>query len=160
MAVHKLNINDFDEVDYDLIAIHTSLVDYRLTYFINQKLPIILGKNKIEIHINSNEDETYFSRFTYEDTKKNISWNLIQNKRTISINNKEKSNTLFSNSEISKKIYLLSEFKKVDYFLKIENIDFSFDTNTIINRIHKIDLVSAVYKVEKDQIKSKNNLIF
>ena len=30
MAIHKLHIDEFDEVDYELIAIHTSLEDYRL----------------------------------------------------------------------------------------------------------------------------------
>ena len=41
MAIHKLHIDEFDEVDYELIAIHTSLEDYRLAYFLNKKLPIL-----------------------------------------------------------------------------------------------------------------------
>jgi hypothetical protein len=36
MAIHKLDLGDFDEIDYNLIAIHTSLEDFRLAYFINQ----------------------------------------------------------------------------------------------------------------------------
>ncbi len=52
MAIHKLHIDEFDEVDYELIAIHTSLEDYRLAYFLNQKLPILLSKSKNEIQIN------------------------------------------------------------------------------------------------------------
>ena len=51
MAIHKLQIDEFDDIDYELIAIHTSLDDYRLAYFLNQKLPILLGKSKIEIQI-------------------------------------------------------------------------------------------------------------
>jgi hypothetical protein len=38
------NLGEFDAIDYHLIAIHTSLEDYRLAYFINQKLPINLSK--------------------------------------------------------------------------------------------------------------------
>ena len=52
MAIHKLDLGEFDEIDYYLIAIHTSLEDYRLAYFINQKLPINLSKSKNEIQIN------------------------------------------------------------------------------------------------------------
>ena len=37
MVLHKLYIDEFDEIDYELIAIHTSLEDYRPAYFINQK---------------------------------------------------------------------------------------------------------------------------
>jgi hypothetical protein len=47
MATHKLDLGDFDEVDYYLIAIHTSLEDYRLAYFINQ-LPINLSKSRMK----------------------------------------------------------------------------------------------------------------
>jgi hypothetical protein len=36
MAIHKLDLGEFDKVDYNLIAIHTSIEDYRLAYFINQ----------------------------------------------------------------------------------------------------------------------------
>jgi hypothetical protein len=42
MAIHKLDLGEFDEIDYHLIAIHTSLEDYRLAFFINQKLLINL----------------------------------------------------------------------------------------------------------------------
>ena len=70
MAVHKLDLGEFDEIDYHLIAIHTSLEDYRLAYFINQKLPINLGKSKNEIQINIKEGETKFSRFYYHDVEK------------------------------------------------------------------------------------------
>ncbi|MBA4320474.1 MAG: IPExxxVDY family protein, partial [Flavobacterium sp.] len=55
MAIHKLDLGEFDEIDYHLIAIHTSLEDYRLAYFINQKFPINLGKNKNEIQISIKE---------------------------------------------------------------------------------------------------------
>ena len=49
MAIHKLDLGEFDEIDYYLIAIHTSLEDYRLAYFINQKLPVNLSKSENEI---------------------------------------------------------------------------------------------------------------
>jgi hypothetical protein len=38
MAIYKLALDDFEEADYQLIALHTTLEDYRLAYFINQKL--------------------------------------------------------------------------------------------------------------------------
>lgn len=42
MYVHKLHIAEFDKIDYQLIAIHSPLEDYRLAYFINKQLPINL----------------------------------------------------------------------------------------------------------------------
>ena len=57
MAIHKLDLGEFDEIDYDLIAIHTSLEDFRMAFFINQILPVNLSKSENEIQINIKEGE-------------------------------------------------------------------------------------------------------
>ena len=80
MAVYKMPLEDFDEIDYELIAIHSPLEDYRLAYYINQNLPINLKKSDSNIHISNKDGETEFTRFVYEDEKATISWTLIQNK--------------------------------------------------------------------------------
>jgi hypothetical protein len=162
MAIHKLDLGEFDEIDYHLIAIHTSLEDYRLAYFINQKLPINLSKNKNEIQINIKEGETKFSRFYYHDAEKEISWNLIQNKNEVVQQKKDNGQNLFSNItlEVSTKVYLLPEYKKVDYFLKIENMDETMDVAEIQDLLNTIESISTVYAVETNKIKAKNNLIF
>ena len=163
MAIHKLDLGEFDEIVYHLVAIHTSLEDYRLAYFINQKLPINLGRNKNEIQINIKEGETKFSRFYYHDAEKGISWNLIQNKNEVlQIKNDKRQNNLFSNisMEVSTKVYLLPEFKKADYFLKIENLADDLNVTAIQTILNTIDSISTAYTVETNKIKSKNNLIF
>jgi len=159
MAIHKLHIDEFDEVDYKLIAIHTSLEDYRLAYFLNQKLPILLSKSKNEIQINIKEGVTFFSRFIYENTNTDCCWSLVQNKNevtTLSTNNQN----LFGDSsfEVATKAFLLPELKKVDYFLKIENND--TEMNNIIAWMNTISKIAAVYSVDSTSIRSKNNLIF
>ncbi len=160
MAIHKLHFDEFDEVDYDLIAIHTSLEDYRLAYFMNQNLPVLLHKSKDEIEISIKEGITHFSRFFFEDPKNEMSWNLVQNKNEVTLQKKDNQQNLFANTnlEVSTKVYLLPEFKKVDYFLKIENA--SQTVESITNSINTIDRISAVYAVDSRKVKSKNNLIF
>jgi hypothetical protein len=162
MAIHKLDLGEFDEIDYYLIAIHTSLEDYRLAYFINQKLPINLSKNENEIQINIKEGETKFSRFYYYDIDKALSWNLIQNKNEVIQHKKDNSQNLFSNTtlEVLTKVHLLPEFKKVDYFLKIDNCDETISVLDVMTLLNTIDNISTVYTVDTNKIKSKNNLIF
>jgi hypothetical protein len=162
MTVHKLDFDDFDEINYQLVAIHTSLEDYRLAYFINQKLPINLSSNKNEIHINIKEGETKFSRFYYYDKEKQISWNLIQNKSEVIQSKKDNNQNLFSdlNMEVSTKVFLLPEFKKVDYFLKIDNTDEVMDSTAIQLLLKTIENIATAYSVDTLKIKSKNNLIF
>lgn len=162
MAVHKLHIEEYDEIDYQLIAIHTSLEDFRLAYFINQNLPITLKKSNFDVHICNKDGETQFTRFVYEDEKTSVSWDLIQNRNDIMLSPKRINQGLFaeSKSKFSTKIYLLPEFKTVDYFLKIENDAVDIDISKITRQIKKIERISTVYSVDVEKIKSKNNLIF
>ena len=162
MAIHRLDLDEFDEIDYYLMAIHTSLEDYRLAYFINKNLPINLSKSKNEIHAQTKEGEANFSRFYYYDAEKTVSWNLIQNKNEIISASRNDSQDLFSNetSEVSTTIHLLPEFKKVDFFLKIENSEETIDFSEIQQQLNAIESIAAIYAVDTDKIKSKNNLIF
>lgn len=160
MAIHRLHIDEFDEVNYDLIAIHTSLEDYHLAFYINQKFPVLLSKNKLGIPAQTNEGEAWFSRYTFEDVEDGIVWDLIQNKNEILVPKKDKSRNLFADAsqEIATHIYLLPEFKKVDFFLKIEN-DVQ-DIAQMILELNTINKISTIYPVNASEIKSKNNLIF
>ena len=160
MAIHKLHIDEFDEVDYELIAIHTSLEDYRLAYFLNQKLPILLSKSKNEIQINIKEGVTFFSRFIYENANTDSCWSLVQNKNEVTTLNTNNNQNLFGESsfEVATKAFLLPELKKVDYFLNIENSDAEMDK--IIASMNTISQIATVYSVDSNSIKSKNNLIF
>ncbi len=162
MIVHKIHLDEFEKSNYLLVAIHTSLEEYRLAYFINQKLPINLSKCKKEIQIKSKEGETQFARYIFEDKKNGFFWNLIQNKNEITIQNKKNNQGLFTNTQNSfaAKVYLLPEFKNVDYLLKIENIEDSLEIPKITTLLNTIERVSTVYTIEIENIKSKNNLIF
>ena len=162
MAIHKLDLGEFDEIDYDLIAIHTSLEDFRMAFFINQILPVNLSKSENEIQINIKEGETHFSRFYYNDDESAITWNLIQNKNKIVQHKTGNSENLFSDltMEVSTNVFLLPEFKNADYFLKIEKNDGAMNVSKIQILLNTIDSVSTVYLVDTSKIKSKNNLIF
>lgn len=162
MIVHKMSLDDIGKAIYKLVAIHTSLEDYRLAYFINQKLPINLKKSNNNIQIRSKKGEAQLSRFEYNDEKKNIQWNLVQNRCSVINLPETNRRDLFanSNSKFSSKIYLLPEFKKVDYFLKIENEEDDINIAAITSLINKIEKVNIVYNIEIEVIKAKNNLIF
>lgn len=159
---HKVYIEDFEEVDYHIIAIHTSLEDYRLAYFLNRDLEICLSKSNVDIQFQVKKGKTSFARFTFEDEKKVINWDLIQNKNEVIGIENNAIQDLFSNTKntFSSSAYLLSEFKKVDFFLKIENAANEINVSEIVSKINAIDSINMVYSIDKENIKSKNNLIF
>ena len=162
MAVHKINIEDFEEEDYYLIAIHTSLEDYRLAYFLNRELGISLSKNKFDIGTQIKKVKTSFTRFTFDDEQKLVLWDLVENKKVVETNEIDSNIDLFSNtkSSFSTTTYLLPEYKKVDFFIKIENAESEIDLDKVISKISKIEAIKLVYSLAKENIKSKNNLIF
>lgn len=162
MALFKLYIDELEELDFNLLAIHTSLEDFRLAYFLNQKLQLNLSKNKEEIKIKNKEGSTYFSRFTFDDTKKDVFWNLIENENEITLKQNNINQGLFSESKNSftTKDFLLPEYKKVNFFLKIEAPKESVIPTEIATIIKSINKISTVYSIDLENIKSKNNLIF
>lgn len=163
MATLKLYIDDeAEEIDFHLLAIHTSLEDFRLAYFLNQRLQLNLCKNTDEIKVKNKEGNTFFSRFTFEDIKKDVFWNLIENENEITLKQNNTNQGLFSDSKNSfiTKDFLLPEFKKVNYFLKIDASQESIVPTEIATLVKLIKQVSTVYYINLENIKSKNNLIF
>lgn len=159
MAVHKLLLEEFDEIDYELIAIHTTIEDYHLAYLLNKNLPILLSRTKKDIQINSHEGIAHFPLYSFECPLHGSMWSLISNQGDIPSKGGG-DDGLFSASEhgVATRVYLLPEFKKVNYFIKIENL--SLPVSEIVKYIHSIDRITTVYTVETGKIKSINNLIF
>src|SRR5688572_15898902 len=162
MAVHKLDPEDLYDDDYDLIAIHSPLEDYRLAYFLNQKLPVLLSKSKHSIEVSTKDGEALFSKFIFDDEANDMFWSMFQNKNEIVTSGTNSGQDLFldANLEMETSVFLMPEFRKVDYFLKIENNHDTFDLDEIIRKINTIERISTVYTIDPEKIKSKNNLIF
>lgn len=159
MAIYKLNLEDFDQVDYSLIAIHSTFDDYRLAYKINQKLGISLFKDEKDIAVNVEGINVFFSRFTYTDYENILVWDLIQNNQILELASKKRAIDLFDANSFTRKVHILSELSKADYLLKIE-IDSDIKINEIAKKINKIESVTTAYQVNTNELKSKNNLIF
>ena len=157
MAIHKIQINDFVSDDYELIAIHSSLDDYKLAYMLNKELGVQLSKNLAYVEIAIHERKSAFSNYIFDDEKNDVVWTLIENKTTI-INSNKQTTSLFEQVDIT--VFLLPEFKKADYLIKIENIDYGFDSESIIEKIQEIKNVTTAYTIDITNLKSKNNLIF
>lgn len=158
MANLKLTIDDFYSSDFELIAIHTSLEDYKLAFQINKTLSLSLSKNEKDITIKSNDGTGFFSWFCFDDSVHDLVWNLVANKTIIA--SEQLNNGLFNETTFALQIHLIPELKKADYLLKIENLDPLFNTKKVINQISKINQISTTYIVDAENIKSINNLIF
>lgn len=159
MAIHKLQFDDFVSVDYELVAIHSSLEDYRLAYFLNQTLDILLEKCNKDVSLKSSGGESRFARFIFEDEASDTVWNLFRNKSEES-SSVYHDGLLFAEEAINATAYLLPEYKKTDYILKVENTPSFFALENVTGRLQDLRYISTAYRIDHNKLKSKNNLIF
>ena len=160
MAVHKLILDDvFDEVLYTLIAIHCTIEAYRLAYLLNKHLGINLKRKQSDLDFN--KGKSIFPIFEWEDKKQLTTWDLVSNIYKRNEIQETIQPQLFNNQEhITKTFNLLPEYKRVNYFLKIDK-EYSFSKeNFILNNILSIPQIATAYRIDVSQLKSKDNLIF
>jgi len=161
MAVQRFILDDFEEADYKLIAIHTNLELYRIAFLLNRELPILLSKNKKKLVLNHPIQKLEFNIYRFEDEQNEQFWSLIPNKEEIKLNTFNTTRNLFEIEENqSQTFYFLPELKKVDYFIKIEGDFEKMNSSFLLSSINKIEQVTTAYWVTENLIKSKNNLIF
>ncbi len=157
MAIHKILIDDFICLDYELIAVHAALEDYRMAYLLNKYFNIQLQKNRTNITVQDKMGRSNFNHFYYDDEKNGIIWNLVENK-AFSNNSVKNASGIFETVETAS--YLLPEYKNAKFIVKIENSENDYWSKKIIQQLAQLQIVSLVYEIPVDNLKSKNNLIF
>lgn len=161
MPAHKLVLDEVFDESYKLIAIHCSVEEYKLAYLLNKYLNLKLARSRKDIDFQIDGMRILFALYTYEDQLKYCTFSLVSNVSKAEFKSDTKSNSLFGLKETTfKKNYLLPEFKKVDFFLKIDEEIEGVSEKLLLERIKEIPQVSLAYSIEDHQIKSKENLIF
>ncbi|CAL2082363.1 IPExxxVDY family protein [Tenacibaculum sp. 190524A02b] len=159
MSFYELDFNEFAISQYSLIGIHTTLNDYKLAYLLNSKLECFFEKANFCLDIkNKNKEIVSFPIYEYVNEKEDTNWFLINNvsKKKVEI----EAIGLFMKRTTSVVEYLVSEKKKVDYFLKIEGDFKETFVDSLINNIKTIPQVVTSYQIDIDTLKSKDFLIF
>lgn len=153
MTTHRISADLYDD-SFRLIAIHSDLEDYAMTYAINSKCGLYLKRMKIDLHLDENLS---FSVFDWDDGLNDIYWTLISNKCVVE--EVIPSGGLFENNISARTDHLIKERKEIDYFLKVEAAD-EATLSQKLRDIKKIDRVITAYPLETQTLKSKRNLIF
>ena len=153
LTTHKISADFYDD-SFMLIAIHSGLEDYAMTYAINSNCGLYLKRMANDLHVDENLS---FSMFDWDDEVNDIYWTLISNTCIVEV--MVPSEGFFEDSTSFRTEYLIEERKEVDYFLKIEGVDKSvFDQQ--VKTINKIPKIVTAYPIEAQTLKSKRNLIF
>ena len=129
------------DLDFVLIAVTTSLKDYRVCYLINKALNFNFAKiPDLEVDINNNLVPVLFSIYNYRWETTETDFYFIANKGSEG--------------------YLVPEMRKADYFLLIKNYIDENDLDNLISAINKIPEIVTAVKIDPKKVKSRENLLF
>jgi len=162
MAHHKLLFDEDFEEPFTIIAIHCSEEVYKVAYLLNLHLGMKLRRKKTDLDFSNDGLMITFPLYDFADAHKYTHFYLIGNKCRSAEASLQSSGGLFAElaSEKSTIHYLLPEFKKVDYFLKVYSDFETVPLRRILSQINEIKQVISAYTLETANIKSRNNLIF
>lgn len=129
------------DLDFVLIAVTTSLKDYRVCYLINKHLAFNFVKSPdLSVDINPGLPPVLFSLYHYNWETTETDFYFMANKGSDG--------------------YLIPEFRKADYFLMIKNYIDENDLDNLITTLNKIPEIVTAVKIDPKKIKSRENLLF
>ena len=140
----KKNIILGYEFDYCLIGIASNIASYKMAYFLNQFLGIILKKQEDGRITYSDESFILISNYLYETDFLEVE--LVENKLVAGLYKGEK--------------WLIPEIKQFDYFIKFRDSTKEWEITDIIELIWSIELVQYVSELNFEELKSKDNFYY
>lgn len=159
MLSHKLLLDEVEE-DYLLLAIHSSLEEYKIAYYLNRHLQINFSRARQDLDFNHGAVQALYPLYIFREPVKYRTYFLIKNKFSGPVKKVISSGSLFNEEEVpSMNSYLIPEHREVDYFLKVDEDLDEDGVEKMINQIAAIPNVQTIYEVDHTQLKSRNNLI-
>lgn len=160
MSVKKLILDDFfEEEAFGLIGIMCNLEDYQLAYIINSVFQINLKREPEDLDFLSSKSS--YSIYEYNDTTNQTLYNLASNISKVDIEHQGDSNSLFSApTKSTKTYYLVPEYKRVNYILKITNDTIYNKQKRFIKLLLDVPQIVTAYSLNIETIKHKDHLIF
>lgn len=161
MGANVLSLSDFEEYDFEIIAMHTVLPDYKLAFLLNGALCTGFKKLVPDIDYVIENHSAQFSAFEYHDSKGLVDWHLLGNKFKIKPIEGNSLGLFHREASFATTcVYLQPELKEADYLIKIEGGLLNSKRKEILHKINKIEGVITAYAVNNKELKHKEYLIF
>lgn len=138
--MHKLSFQP--EYEFSLIGISSHENDYRLSWMINSQLGFALRKDAdLEVYNKKHRAYQYFSLYTYHDDDALLSYYLIANH--------------------GKMGDLMTDMKRIDYFLKINGEGYGEnDMTQLVDKLKALDSVMMAFSIEPETLKQPDKMLF
>lgn len=155
---HFLALDDAISNDYQMIAIHSAIDDYKLAFHLNKNFPFHLERKQNNlVYLTENEKISPRHYYSFYDKKEFIAYFLIENKNLI---NKDFLGLgLFSDVSLSTETYFSKTFSKVDFFLILKGEEIAYKTEEILNNLKSIEFIRTSYPINIEKLKTTNYLL-
>ena len=140
-------LDEIDENNFSLIAVHSSCEAYRLAFLLNSECQCRFTHTKFKKE--GLEADFYFINYEWIDLIKGIEIRLFSNRCLKYRDKLQKGSGLFDIPE-TKELYLVQDLKDVDYIIKIDS---GIEGQTMIEKMESIDQVSYRYLIDQSKLK-------
>ena len=131
-------------IDFDLFGLVTNVKEYKLAWNLNNALDLALAKQD-DIRIDFSDQSTILiSYFLHQTENKKIE--LLQNKLV--------------SKGTKRNQYLVPELSQFDFLLKCRDLTGEMTSENVIGLIRNLSVTEYVVKLNFDNLKSKENLLF
>lgn len=162
MVYSKFELDTFEVDACYLCAIHSSLPSYKMAFLLNKQLGLKFQRAISDvIKVSKNAEEEVYPLYLFDDHVNYTTFWLVKNKCVVQEDKKAVAVDLFSAQTSQQSIKnLIPEYKKVDYFLKIETDNSNYPLKLLVSNILNIGQVVTAFSVDYNKIKNRTNLIF
>jgi hypothetical protein len=156
MAIHRLHLEQEDE-DFALFAIHCGEAPFKIAFLMNQSLKWQLKREREDICLVRSGKQQQYPKYRYVSRHDQIDHLLLSNvDRPDEETAPEQLLGLFDalNGPSYSATYLMPEFKKVDYLLKVEAPLAEGEIKLLVGQIKSIKEVVSTYVIPHNKIKN------
>ena len=145
-------LDEIDENEFSLIAIHSSCEAYFMAFLLNLKCNCRFVRSIKRKGVA--QKDFPFEDYEWIDLVNGIEISLFSNRILIFKNEIQKGISLFDVPE-TKELYLVQDLKEVDYIMKIDS---GIEANMMIKKIESIDQISYLYLIDQSRLSIDPNL--
>ena len=145
-------LDEIDENEFSLIAIHSSCEAYFMAFLLNLKCNCRFVRSIKRKGVA--QKDFPFEDYEWIDLVNGIEISLFSNRILIFQNEIQKGISLFDVPE-TKELYLVQDLKEVDYIVKIDS---GIEANMMIKKIESIDQISYLYLIDQSRLSIDPNL--
>ena len=145
-------LDEIDENEFSLIAIHSSCEAYFMAFLLNLKCNCRFVRSIKRKGVA--QKDFPFEDYEWIDLVNGIEIRLFSNRILIFKDEIQKGISLFDVPE-TKELYLVQDLKEVDYIVKIDS---GIEANMMIKKIESIDQISCLYLIDQSRLSIDPNL--